>query len=274
MTITVEDVPYLTLGGKALLARLYRPQGAGEGARPAIVSVHGGAWTFGDRTSNAGLDTALAEAGFLVMAVDFRMPPEAIYPGSIADINAAIRWLRREAGRLGVDPARIGGLGTSSGGHQIMLAALRPDFPAYRAHPGEGEAHLAWVLIGWGVMDPLARYRLAQEKGMAQALAAHHAWWPDEAAMADGNPQLILERGEPGPRPPVLIAQGEADTNLPPDVAHRFAAAYRAAGGEIALRHYVGEGHLFATQNPDSPAAREAVAAMIAFSRQHAMPTP
>src|SRR5579884_3815713 len=111
---TTEDVEYLRRGDKSLLARLYRPQGAGP--HPAVVEIHGGAWTTNDRLANVVIHEALARAGVFVMAIDFRMPPEAQYPASLVDINYAIRWLKLRAKEYGVRPGRIGGLGTSSGG--------------------------------------------------------------------------------------------------------------------------------------------------------------
>ena len=85
---TTEDVEYLRRGDKPLLARLYRPRGPGP--HPAVIEVHGGAWTTNDRLANVVIHEALARAGVFVMAMDFRMPPEAQYPASICDINYAI----------------------------------------------------------------------------------------------------------------------------------------------------------------------------------------
>src|SRR6185503_13350754 len=101
-------------------ARLYRPAGA---PKAAMVSVHGGRWVGESRLTNAIIDEALAAAGVLVMAVDIRKPPVAHYPEPVADINFAIRWLKANCD---LPEARIGGMGTSSGGHQLMLNAMRP----------------------------------------------------------------------------------------------------------------------------------------------------
>ena len=100
--IRVEDVEYQRQGGKALLARVYRP--AGTGPFPAVVQVHGGAWTSKDRTDNDFISRAFAESGILVASLDFRMPPEAPYPASLADINLGIRWLKARARTYGSRP--------------------------------------------------------------------------------------------------------------------------------------------------------------------------
>src|SRR6202022_1080004 len=91
-TVEIEDVEYQRQGGRALLARLYRPSGAGP--FPAALQVHGGAWVNKDRTDNDYIAKALAESGIIVASIDFRMPPEAGYPASLADINLATRWLK------------------------------------------------------------------------------------------------------------------------------------------------------------------------------------
>src|SRR5215210_7962039 len=131
--IEVRDVEYCRHGDSPLLARLYRPRG--DGPFPALVEVHGGAWASGDRLNNAPLDEALAKSGIVVLAIDFRMPPAFRYPASIADIHFATRWLKAHAQEFGSRRELVGGLGTSSGAHQLLLSALKPQDPRYAALP-------------------------------------------------------------------------------------------------------------------------------------------
>src|SRR4051812_4572741 len=127
--IEARDIEYRREGGEPLLARRYQP--VGSGPFPAIVDVHGGAWASGDRLNNAPLDQALAKSGIVVLAIDFRMPPTHRYPASIADINFAIRWLKAHAREFGSRRELVSALGTSSGGHQLLLAARKPSEPRY-----------------------------------------------------------------------------------------------------------------------------------------------
>ena len=100
-----------------------------------MIDLHGGAWCGQDRTSDALFNEALANSGVVVAALDFRMPPIAGYPASLADINYAIRWLKARADELNARADRVGLLGVSSGGHQAMLSAMRPRDPRYAAIP-------------------------------------------------------------------------------------------------------------------------------------------
>src|SRR5437660_11911635 len=94
--VEVRDLEYQQADGAPLLARLYKP--VGSGPFPALVEVHGGAWASGDRLNNAPLDEALAKSGIVVLAIDFRMPPQHRYPASIADVKLPTRWLTAQAG--------------------------------------------------------------------------------------------------------------------------------------------------------------------------------
>ena len=266
--IHVEDIEYLRHPSGPLLARIYRPKE--DRPRAALVSMHGGRWTRETRLTNTVIDEALARDGALVMALDIRMPPVAGYPDCLADINYAIRWLKVYARMLGVAEDRVGGMGTSSGGHQMTLSALRPRDPRYTKIPGPAgvEASLAFLIAGWPVLDPLARYRMAKTQGNDEMLVSHHAYWPNEDAQAEGNPQMILDRGERVELPPALVIQGTADVVLPDGMADTFAAAYRKAGGVIDLRKFEGQPHTFITKEPTQPASLEAIEAFKAFVRE------
>ncbi len=163
--------------------------------------------------------------------------------------------------------------------HQALAAsgavsALRPGDPRYAALPladaPDVDASLAFVVACWSIVDPLARYRMVREKGVERLVQAHHAYWPSEAAMAEGNPQLILERGEATDLPPALMLQGTNDDNVTPDMADRFVAAYRHAGGRIDLTKFEGEPHAFIAKDLGSPASRRALDLIAAFVQRDA----
>ncbi|HEX6441499.1 MAG TPA: alpha/beta hydrolase [Stellaceae bacterium] len=269
--VRVEDVEYQRQDGRALLARLYRP--VGTGPFPAVVQVHGGAWVNKDRTDNDFISKALAESGILVASLDFRMPPEAPYPASLADINLGVRWLKARARTYGSRPDWVGLFGSSSGGHQVLLAAMRPDDPRYAALPlpdaPRTDARVAFVISGWGVLDPLLRYHLAKKAGNAELIQNHHDFWDDEAAMSEGSPPAILDRGEKAHLPAALIFGGDKDEWVPVETMQRLVAGWKKAGGSVELELYKGANHGFMTGKPDAPYARPAIERMKAFIRKH-----
>jgi acetyl esterase len=265
--VVVDDIEYLRIGDEPLLARLYRPRAAGP--FPAVVGVHGGAWTSGDRLNNAVLDQTLAAAGAIVLAIDFRSAPQSPYPGSVADINFGIRWLKAHAADFSSRPEWVGAVAGSSGAHQMLLNVLRPRDPRYTAHDAPAlkgvDAEIAYAVACWPIADPLARYRMAQGRNNDRLVKSHDAYFGSEAAMTEGNPQLILERGEAANLPPLLVLQGTNDDNVTPDMAEKFVAAWRASGGHAQFEIFEGQQHSFVTREPDSTATQRALAIAAEF---------
>jgi acetyl esterase/lipase len=268
--IIAEDIEFGKVGDTPLLARLYRPRGITGFA--CMVDVHGGAWVANDRLQNVATDQAIAASGTAVLALDFRLAPASPYPASVADINLGIRWLKANIARFGGDASRVGGLGTSSGGHQLWLNVLRPRDVRYAAMKLAGaedvDASLGFVVVCWPISDPVARYDMARETGNERLVRNHDAFFLTEAAMAEANPQTILESGEARNLPPALLIQGTADANVTPDMADRFVAAYTKAGGRITLRKFDGQPHTFIGLNPTSPASIEALGVITDFVRE------
>lgn len=269
--VEVRDIEYQQQGGKPWLARVYRPKGPGP--FPSIVDVHGGAWHNGDRTNNVGIDEALAARGVVVAALDFRQPPEAGYPASIADVNLGIRWLKAHAAEFNGTP-EVGAFGNSSGGHQVVLAGLRPRDPRYAALPlperPDLDASLAYVIAAWPVIDPLYRYRaVAQAQGRQELITAHLEYWGSEAAMAEGSPQTVVEEDEQIELPPILMMLKTNDSNHPIEMQERFIASYRKRGGEIEVELFDGLPERRMQVSPDQPETVRAIETMLDFIRRH-----
>jgi acetyl esterase len=275
--IEVTDVEYLRHDGQPLLARLFKPQG--DGPFPTIVEVHGGAWCLMDRTHDAPVNEPLARSGVIVVALDFRMPPAAGYPASMADINYGIRWAKRHVADFGGRPDWVGMMGSSSGGHQAMLAAMRPNDPRYSAIPLKAEgpqvdATVNCVVMLWPVIDPLGRYQYAKELKAAGkpypevidlVLPLHDKYWKDEAEMAEGNPTRALERGEHAMLPPALYVQGVRDVAHPRPHLERFVAGYRKAGGQVELEMFDDVAEGFIVRQPSAPVSAKAIEKIIDF---------
>jgi acetyl esterase/lipase len=117
-------IPYATHDGVALAGDLYQPNGAGP--FPALVAVHGGGWQQGVRTAFQHWGKYLAERGYVLFSVSYRLAKKGhkTFPQAVQDILAAIQFVRGSAGEFKVDPERIGVIGASAGGHLASLAAL------------------------------------------------------------------------------------------------------------------------------------------------------
>ena len=268
--VLIEEVEYLNHDRQPLMATVYRPAGAGP--FPMVLEVHGGAWCRGSRTDEHTLNRALASQGIVVAALDFRMPPEAPYPGSLRDINAAMRHFKADAARWQTQPAAIGIMGVSSGGHQAVLAALRAHDRRYTVEtlPGDEpfDARAAFVVACWPVIDPLGRYHYAKAmqrsgqpypEALDRVIPDHEKYWLTEDAMLEGAPADALERGELVELPALLCVQGEADIVHPRAHLDRFVTAYQAAGGNVTLRGYAGQAEGFITKHPTGDAAAAAI---------------
>src|SRR6266404_5940606 len=132
LDLKVTEVEFRrAVSGRALMARVYQPQGVGP--FPTLLDLHGGAWNNKDRFANEPMDRAVAQSGVLVVAVDLTLAPEAPYPASVQDGNFGVRWLKSKAAEWNGDAANLGVLGSSSGGHVAELLGMRPRDGRYNA---------------------------------------------------------------------------------------------------------------------------------------------
>ncbi|PKB68833.1 MAG: hypothetical protein BZY81_00550 [SAR202 cluster bacterium Io17-Chloro-G4] len=278
--IDIADVEYLRHGDTPFLARLFRPQG--NGPFPMMVELHGGAWVRGTRMNGEAANEALAKNGIIVAALDFRVPPEAPYPGSLADIHYGIRWCKTQAAAWGGHPDRIGAMGTSSGAHQAMLLGMRPNDSRYAAlSPPKGaaevDAALGCVILVSPVIDPLGRYQYAKglredctpPAGMFERVVPmHDQYWQTEEAMAEAAPARILASGERTSLPPVLALRREYEEAHPRPDFDEFVRQYGKAGGQIDLTIFEGDGERILT-DVSLPVAKQALEEMSTFIQKH-----
>jgi acetyl esterase/lipase len=278
--VDIADVEYLRHGDQPLLARLFTPRGSGP--FPIMVELHGGAWVRGDRLNGNAPNAALAKHGVIVAALDFRVPPVAPYPASLADIHYGIRWCKTQAAAWNGRPDWIGAMGTSSGAHQAMLLGMRPQDARYAAlalpaGTAAVDGALGCVIMVSPVIDPLGRYLYA--KGLRQdvtppagfadrVVPMHDQYWQTEEAMAEGAPARALARGERMALPPTLCLARQYEAGHPRPDLDEFVRQYRQAGGKIDVTIFEGEGEGL-LRDLSSPTAQQALEQMSAFIHQH-----
>jgi len=254
-------------GGRMLMARIYQPLGAGP--FPAVLDLHGGAWNRKDRFAEEPMDRAVAASGVLVVAIDMTLAPEAPYPACVQDANYGVRWLKSKAAGWNGDASKVGVYGSSSGGHVAELLGMRPRDARYNAIPLPAAPHIdatvAYVATRSPISDPYARFQQAKKMRRAEMIQNNKTYFNPWETIYEGNPQQILERREGVTLPPLLIMQGALDDNVLPALQEKFAATYKAAGGDCQLHVFEGSEHEWvAKPGPQTDRAREMVKAFIA----------
>jgi acetyl esterase len=244
----VRDLPYRTVDGATLRLDLWRPA-APRGRPPALLLIHGGSWRGGAKEDMDKEGRWAARAGLVAASIEYRTgAPAPAIPRQLADVGAAVRFLRANAGRLGVDPARIGALGTSAGGH---LAALLGTTQQGALDAG---ARVRAVVSWSGPMDLLALDREAA-RGAGCAVAPGCAVLSSLARLVRTN----VMRGGPeadirsylaasplyqvsADDPPTLLVNSVSEW-IPVSQAASMAAALTAAGVPRALIRLPGSSH-------------------------------
>lgn len=265
--VKIWEEPFREVPTRTLMARICQP--VGDGPFPVLLDLHGGAWTFKDRMANAAMAEAMAQSGILTVSPDLRLGGEAPYPASVQDANFGIRWLKARSPQWQGDPSTLGLLGSSSGGHVAQLLGMRPGDPRYNAIPLAGhpdiDASVNYIATRSPISDPLARYNNAVAKDRSEMVERHHVYFNPFSDIEEGNPQLILERGEAVTLPPMLIMQGALDDNVLPAFQIKFGETYRAAGGDCTVEVFEGSDHLWVLDaGPQTEQAHEMVKRFIA----------
>lgn len=256
--LSVRTVTYGRAGETDLLAEVYRHADPSARRRHGVVMVHGGAWTTNDRLTPAVMCEDLARAGFTVFSLDFRDGRNGKHPCAVQDITAGIRYVRANAVSHEVDANRISLIGSSSGGHLVLLAATQPDVEKNRstafmvdgglASGAAVSAQVCCVTALWPVSDPLRRYRYAGVVGRDELRAAHLKYFRDEPHMHEASVQRSLRAGEATHVPPLMLVQPGEDANVPRGMTLDLVQAYQESGGELHYRFLPGLPHAFAYQ--------------------------
>ncbi|MFB7507680.1 alpha/beta hydrolase [Streptomyces broussonetiae] len=251
-----------------------------EGPVPAVVWIHGGGWLEGDRRCPPPtvpvelLHGTVLDAGLALISVDYRHSLEAPFPAQLHDVKAAIRYVRRHAGELGVDGERIGVWGESAGGHLAALAGLvRADAHGAGLEGNEGvpdETSAVRAVVDWyGVSDieTLVAHPLPPMPGepsypnpITTLLGG-----PEEERQERARAAAPLTYATGATPPPFLLIHGREDQVVPYSQSETLARALTDAGGEVTLRPVEGADHIFL----GSAEVPDIVAHSVAFLRRH-----
>ncbi len=206
----LKDVEFARPAGVSLTLDANIPESAQT--QPAVLLVHGGGWEAGDkRTYINPWFATLSQAKIAWFTINYRLAPQWKHPAAVDDIDAALIWIRSNAQRLGIDPARIAIMGESAGGHLAALAAL------------QNRNRVAAIVSFYGIYDIALWIRERGElpKNMAQYL-------PDSKAetISKVSPSEWVRRDSP----PMLLVHGTADKGVPYQQSERMCQVAKAAG--------------------------------------------
>jgi glycerophosphoryl diester phosphodiesterase len=230
-----ESIPYDSAGGYQNTLDAYRPKDHPDPApQPAVVAIHGGAWRNGDKAWGEQFARELVPHGYVVFSINYRLSsrPNGTWPAQIDDVHKAIRFIRTNATRFGIDPARIATLGMSAGGHLAVMAALRPD-----SLTPSGRVDVAVNLDGEHDMTMPPDKVMSDFDDIMTEVLGHPAPWSD-AELRDISTVTFARPGVS-----VWTVHGAGDDNVYIDQAHRLHTALMAAGAKSTFMPLIRSGN-------------------------------
>jgi len=232
----VRDLVYAHAGPREMKLDLYRPEKP-NGVVPLVVWIHGGAFLSGSKESREGEAAVwLAARGYAVASIDYRLSQEALFPAQKEDCEAAVRWLRANAARFGLEGSRIGVFGASAGGH---LAAML-------GTAGSAAGLVQAVVDFYGPTDFNKMDAAALPGGMK-----HNPADSPESRLIGGliqeNPDKVA-RANPityvtPAAPPFLILHGDRDPLVPVNQSELLYDALTKDRVPVTFHKIVGAGH-------------------------------
>jgi len=250
------DVVYSVLPGfRPLVVDIYTRSGSGA-RRPLVLFIHGGGWNSGHTRHSGALANfpaalaLLASEGFVVASLEYRLTNEASYPAQLQDARAALRFLKANAAKYGIDPSRTGVWGGSAGGHLAALAALTCGEDRFDPAPAPPGSECVQAAVIWYAPFDFATM-LARAPAGDDAMNALLRCKPAEctrAQVADASPAAHVDAGDP----PFLLIHGESDAVVPVDQSRDAEKAFKAAGVRVEAIYFPGAGHSFVAATPEA----------------------
>ena len=218
-----NDVTYCTPNGLPQKMDVYYPQSGGPW--PALVYVHGGSWYQGDKSDGVGWGR-LTEQGFLVVSVNYRLGAYNIkFPAMIEDVKCAVRYLRAHARDYNIDPARIGAIGASAGGHLVDLLGTTDVSAGWDTGEYADQSSRVQAVVS---MAGPADLTLHIPNGLNSSIsfAFGELAGTDSPRMVAASPVTYVTPDDP----PFLLLHGDKDGVVPPEQSKALDAKLKAAG--------------------------------------------
>ncbi|HEU4430409.1 MAG TPA: alpha/beta hydrolase [Myxococcota bacterium] len=252
--------------GRRNLLDVVRPRGAKPGElRPVLFQIHGGGWMIGDKREQAQplMGLMAGDYGWVCVAVNYRLSPQATFPDHIVDVKRALAWIRANIADYGGDPSFVCVTGGSAGGHLAALTALSANDPRFQPGFEQVDTRVAAAAPFYGVYDFLDRKQIRGSQSMIPLLAKH------VFKKAPGADPELWDAMSPITRvsesaPPFLVIQGTHDTLVFVEEAREFVRALREKSrAPVAYLELHGAQHAFDVFH--SPRCAHAIQAVAAF---------
>jgi len=226
---------------------------------PAVVYIHGGGWTSGDKSTGAGAtDTQeILARGYVVAAVNYRLAPMYKWPAQIIDVKCAIRHLRANAAKYKIDPNKIGVWGGSAGGHLVSMLGTTDKSAGFDV--GEyldqsSRVHAVADLFGPADLPAMLVGSAAPAIGAIFGAASR-----EDPILAKASPVTYITPDDP----PFLILQGDKDTTVPPAQSQELYDRLIAGGVNSTLVIVKNAGHSFRPTGGAMSPSRSEISKMI-----------
>ena len=242
----LKNVVYATTSG-AQICDIYMPEGAEKA--PVIVLVHGGGFMFGDQSMDVILpviDKAL-EKGYAVVSVDYRKATEAVFPAALADVKAAVRFVKAHAMDYGWNPEKIAIWGESAGAYLSLMTALTPDVAGLSGDVTDYAEIGSDVTALVSFYAPVEFYTLYEEAGKPDSAAgSFESKFLGQDIMADKEKTYSTYWETYGDQIPAdlmaWIQAGDADAKVPYTQSANFADRLKNYIPETNIAHSIIEG--------------------------------
>ena len=252
-----RDVVYAAPWGfRPLMLNIIVPKG--QGPKPLIIYIHGGAWAAGHPTISNPLYRKLDfverfyKSGFAVASIAYRFSAEAQFPTQLHDCKSAIRYLRKHSQTFAIDPKRFGVIGDSAGGHLASLVGLTGKKKALEGKVGETKGSSAvQCVVNW--FGPTNFLTMAKDKRSLKSLGNSDAADAPEAMLVGGalqknkakarfaSPLTYVHKAAP----PTLLQYGDRDRLVPFAQGQALYEAMKAKGCDVTLQRIAGADHCF-----------------------------
>ncbi len=250
-----ENVPYASVNGSELRLDVYEPAGRGTETHPAVLLIHGGGWTSFDKSTMHGMGQFLARSGFVAFSVDYRLchGAENRWPAQLDDVQRAVRWVRANAAKYGVNPDHVGAFGHSAGAQLAALLGMEEtrdnSDPALAKYSSRVQA----VVDVSGPSDFTTDHDPDGDAFLANFLGADYSKHPE--VWREASPAFHVSKVDA----PFLIMHGTQDPDVPMSQSQELFEKLQSAGVPVSLIK-VNDVHTFQTPEARRQLAVETLA--------------